>query len=186
MACATIHLAIAKKYLDSHPLLNYRDVIAGTLYPDAASDNDETHYTDITRGSDNISHIRGKVYLYPFLDEHKSLSDFELGWFLHLVTDYLFFEECFSTDYLLESSYEEFCKDLYYAYSHLNLYLSEKYNITDDDYKDYPSEYYPGVPYEECILPKDMIEEFINRVSSIDLDEYIKKIRKYHKNVKLE
>ena len=40
MACATIHLAIAKKYLEKHTTLNYRDVIAGTLYPDAADNND--------------------------------------------------------------------------------------------------------------------------------------------------
>ena len=33
------------------------------------------------------------------------LDDFELGWFLHLVTDYLFFDECFSKEYLLENSY---------------------------------------------------------------------------------
>ena len=173
MACATIHLAIAKIYLKKHPSLNYRNVIAGTLYPDTV-DKNVSHYTDLNRGSDNVSHLRGKVNLYSFLKDHESLNDFELGWFLHLVTDYLFFEECFSTEYLLENSYEKFCKDLYFAYNHLNLYLSEKYNITENDYKDYPSEYYSGVPYEKCILPKEMIDDFILRVSTINLDEYIK------------
>lgn len=103
---------------------------------------------------------------------------------MHLVTDYLFFEECFTLDYLLNNSYEDFCKDLYFAYDHLYLYLSKKYNITENDYKDYPSEYYPGKAYEDCILPKDMIDEFINRVSNINLDEYIKKIKKYQSNIK--
>ncbi len=184
MACATIHLAIAKKYLEKHPTLNYRDVISGTLYPDAADNNDESHYTNLNRGNDNISHVRGKVSLYSFLKNHKYLNDFELGWFLHLITDYLFFEECFDTEYLLENSYEQFCKDLYFAYIHLNLYLSEKYNITKDDYIDYPSEYYSGVSYKECILSKDLIDTFINRVSSIDIEKYIKKIQKTRSNVK--
>lgn len=91
MASATIHLAIAKKYLEKHNELDYEKVIAGTLYPDATEDSDKSHYTDINRGKDNISHVRGKVNLYAFLKEHKTLDDFELGWFLHLVTDYLFF-----------------------------------------------------------------------------------------------
>lgn len=184
MACATIHLAIAKKFLENHKELNYEKVIAGTLYPDAAKNNDESHYTDINRGSDNISHVRSKVNLYAFLKEHENLDDFELGWFLHLITDYLFFEECFTEDYLLKNSYEDFCKDLYFAYDHLNLYLSEKYNIIENDYKDYPSENYPGKSYEDCILPKEMINEFINRVSVIDLDKYIKKIKEYQSNIK--
>lgn len=184
MASSVIHLAIAKKYLEKNTTLNYKNVIDGTLYPDAVDDNDKSHYTDINRGSDNVSHVRGKVNLYEFLAEHESLSDFELGWFLHLVTDYLFFEECFTTEYLLNNSYESFCKDLYFAYNCLNTYIPEKYHITKDDYAGYPSEYYPGIPYEDCILPKDMIDKFINRVSSVNLDEYIKKIRKSKKNVK--
>ena len=117
MACATIHLAIAKKYLETHTTLNYRDIIAGTLYPDAVDNNDESHYTDLNRDDDNVSHVRGKVNLYSFLQDHEYLNDFELGWFLHLITDYLFFEECFDTEYLLENSYEQFCKDLYFASS---------------------------------------------------------------------
>lgn len=112
------------------------------------------------------------------------MDDFELGWFFHLVTDYLFFEECFTEEYLLNNSYKDFCKDLYFAYDHLNLYLSEKYHITEDDYKDYPSEYYPGKPYENCILTKDMIDAFIKEVSSIDLDKYIMKIKKFQSNIK--
>lgn len=81
MACATIHLAIAKKYLENHKKLDYEKVIAGTLYPDAVEDKDESHYTDINRGNDNVSHVRSKVNLYAFLEEHQKLNDFELGYF---------------------------------------------------------------------------------------------------------
>lgn len=184
MASSVIHLAVTKQYLKNNKTLNYRNVIAGTLYPDAVEDNDKSHYTDLNRGNDNVSHIRGKVNLYEFLKEHEVLNEFELGWFLHLVTDYLFFEECFTTEYLLQNSYQDFCKDLYFAYDCLTNYLEEKYNITKSDYQDYPSEYYPGIPYEDCILSKEMIDRFINRVSSIKIDEYIEKIKKLKKNIK--
>lgn len=128
MASSAIHLAVAKSYLKKNPNLNCKDVIAGTLYPDAIDDNDKSHYTDINRGQDNVSHIRSKVNLYSFLLEHDKLNDFEVGWFLHLITDYLFFEECFTTEYLLNNSYETFCKELYFAYDCLTNYLSEKYD----------------------------------------------------------
>lgn len=184
MACLSLHLAIAKNYLKQQKNLNYEEVIKGTLYPDAASDNDKTHYTEKNRGNDNVSHVRGKVNLYAFLEEHPKLTDFEFGWFLHLVTDYLFFQECFTTEYLLSKSYEEFCKELYHAYDCVNLYMEEKYNITKEDFKDYPSEYYPGIPYEDCILPKEMVDNFIKRVSSIDLEKYIVKIKENKQNCK--
>lgn len=184
MACATIHLAVSKKYLEKHNELDYDEVLARTLYPDAVEDNNKSHYTEKNRGKDNVSHIRSKVNLYKFLEEHKTMDDFELGWFLHLVTDYLFFEECFTIEYLLNNSYKDFCKDLYFAYDCLNLYLSEKYEIVEADYKSYPSEYYSGIPYQECILPIEMINRFINRVSQIDINDYIKKIKANEKNIK--
>lgn len=64
MACATIHLAIAKKYLKKHTGIDYEKFVSGTLYPDAIEDNDKSHYTNKNRGKDNISHVRGKVNLY--------------------------------------------------------------------------------------------------------------------------
>lgn len=66
MACATIHLAITKKYLETHANLNYRDVIAGTLYPDAADNNDESYYTNLNRDNDNVSHDVVKLTYIPF------------------------------------------------------------------------------------------------------------------------
>ncbi len=184
MACATIHLAIAKKYLEKHSNLNNDDFIAGTLYPDADSDNDATHYTDKMRCNDNVSHVRGKVNLYKFLEEHEEMNDFELGWFLHLVTDYLFFEECFTEEYLLSKSYDEFCKELYHAYYVVNQYLEDKFGLTREYYKAYPESYYPGIPYEECILPAYLVDNFIDRVDKIEIDKYIEKIKENKINIK--
>ncbi len=185
MACPSVHLAIAKKYLENHKDLDYKNFIAGTLYPDAASDNDKTHFTEKERGCNNVSHVRSKVNLYHFFEKYKTLDAFELGWFLHLVTDYLFFLECFTEEYLNSKTYQEFCKELYHAYDCINLYIEEKYNVTKEDYEAYPKEYYPGIPYEECILPKEMVDAFIKRVSNINIENYIEKIKSAKKNIKL-
>ena len=175
MASAAIHLAIAKKYLVKHKDLDKKEILRGTLYLDAASDNDKSHYTRKNRGFDNVSHVRSKVDLYAFLLNNKVCTSFEVGWFLHLVTDYLFFLECFTEEYLLIKSYQEFCSELYHAYDCVNLYMEEKYHIVKEDYEAYPSEYYLGIPYEECILSKEMVDAFIDRVSSIDLEKIYRK-----------
>lgn len=184
MASSAMHLAVAKKYYEKNNISNYDDFIAGSLYPDAADDKDQAHFTESNRGNNNVSYLQSKVSLYSFLKERKELDDFELGWFLHLVTDYLFFDECFDKQYLLENSYEKFREDLYFAYNCLGKYVSDKYNITKNDYKSYPSEYYPGFEYKECILSKKLIDEFIERVSSININEYIKLIKISKTNIK--
>lgn len=184
MACASIHLAIAKEYIKRHSGLNKEQVFAGTLYPDSVEDDTKTHYTLQNRGMDILSHVQGKVDLYAFLKENEPLDDFSLGWFLHLVTDYLFFQECFSKQYFNNLTYQRFCKELYHAYSCLNLYIEEKYNITKEDYEAYPSEYYTGIPYEECILNKKMVDDFITRVASIDIETYCKLLKKHKQNRK--
>jgi len=94
MASSPIHLAIAKKVLEKYNNYDKRQVLAGSLYPDTIQDKNKSHYADLSkRGKDNINHLAGKVNLYSFLLEHDNLNSFEFGWFLHLVTDYLFFEE---------------------------------------------------------------------------------------------
>lgn len=184
MASSAIHLAVAKKYLEQHKDLDYKKVLDGTLYPDTTEDNDISHYTNKNRGSDNVSHVRGKVDLYAFLLEHETLDDYHIGWFLHLITDYLFFDECFTTEYLLSRDYKVFCEELYFAYKCLNLYLTDKYDIKISDYEAHPQEYYPGIPYQDCILSKEDMDKFIIRVSSIDLEKYIEKILTNKGNIK--
>ena len=186
MASSAMHLAIAKKYLEKNKdkKFDYKKVMAGTLYPDATNDKDKTHYTMVNRGDNNVTHLASKVDLYAFLKEYEVLDSFELGWFIHLIADYLFFSECFTEEYLLSHTYEQFRSDLYFAYDCLGKYLSEKYELTIEDYESYTSEYYEGSYYQESIFSKDLIDSFIERVSSVNIEEYIDKIRNAKGNVK--
>lgn len=184
MASLAMHLAIAKKYLEKHNNLNYREFIKGTFYPDAEANSIKLHYPKNSIMSKFAIGVYDKVNLYAFLIEHSTLNDFELGYFLHLVTDYLFFHECFDSNYLAKTNREEFYQELYHSYDCLDSYLFTKYYITKEDYKDYPSGYHPGIPYEECLLSKELVDNFIKRVSSIDLEKYLNKIRKFKDNIK--
>lgn len=185
MASSVIHLAVAKKFLEKNPNLNKKEVLKGSLYPDTVK-KDISHYTDLNRGTDNVSHLKGKVNLYSFLLDHENLNDFEIGWFIHLVTDYLFFDECFTENYLLTHTYDEFRDELYTSYDYTNNYISEKYNITMEDYESYPNEYYPGKEYQECLFTKEMLDNLINHAGNINLSVYIEKIKKHKGNIKPE
>lgn len=185
MASTAIHLAIAKIYIEKHNALNYKKFIKGTLFPDAETNSIELHYPKGPNLYKLAIGVYNKVDLYAFLKDHPNFDDFKLGWFLHLVTDYLFFHECFTRTYLMNTNSSEFEKELYHTYDCLDSYLITKYHISKKDYEDYPKQYYPGrIPYEECLLSKDQIDNFIKRVSSIDLEKYIKKIQEKQHNVK--
>lgn len=184
MASSAIHLAIAKKYIKKHNNLNYKEFIKGTLYPDAETNKFELHYPISPIIDELAIGVYNKVNLYAFLMDYPKPNDFELGWFLHLVTDYLFFQECFSEEYLKNIKSEDFTKELYHSYDCLDSYVLAKYNITKEDYEEYPSQYCLGIPYEKGLLTKELVDSFINRVSEIDLDKYIKKIKEYQSNIK--
>ena len=106
-----IHLAVAERYLNKHQdkKENYEEFIEGVIFPDSEEDKEKTHYG---KGSSNSN-------LYKFLQEHKLDNSFNRGYFLHLLTDHLFY------NYYIDS----FCKDLYNDYDMLNKELINEYEV---------------------------------------------------------
>ncbi len=185
MASSGMHLAVAKEYLKKYNnIKNTKDFLNGTLYPDSVQDKVLTHYTTPSKNANLVKYLQNKVNLFEFLQKHPDLTDFELGWFLHIVTDYLFFDEMFSDEYLENVSYKKFKDDLYFSYSCLRDYLAKKYDVTKADYIDYPNLYFDGGKYEPCLISKNSLDKFIERVCSIDLEKYIQKIIEAKNNIK--
>ena len=107
-----IHLAVAEEYLRKHSQKkeNYNQFINGTIFPDSVMDKSKTHYGD---GSSNSN-------LYKFLLDRDMKTSFNRGYFLHLLSDYLFYNkyiQCFS-------------KKIYDDYDLLNKKLIDKYKVT--------------------------------------------------------
>lgn len=80
-----IHLAIGEEYLKMYPdeIKNYKDFIDGIIYPDTVEDKSKTHYGPKT----------SRVNLRNFFFDRDINTDFNKGMFLHLVTDYLFYNK---------------------------------------------------------------------------------------------
>ena len=106
MASYVIHLAVGEEYIRNHPneIKNYNDFVEGIIYPDSVTDKSLTHY-----GPNSSS-----VNLKKFFEERDINDDFNKGYFLHLVTDYLFYNKLikvFSKEYMY-NDYDILNKDL--------------------------------------------------------------------------
>lgn len=149
MAGYVIHLSVAEEYLKKHPGENedYNKFIDGVIFPDSVKIKSETHYGEQS----------SKSNLYEFLKENKLDTPFKRGYFLHLLTDYLFYNK-----YL-----DSISTDIYNDYDILNDYLIEKYNVI------LPKEVEDKVfskDGELKILSIELVENLIEEISNLDID----------------
>ena len=112
MAGYVIHLAVGEEYIRNFPgeIKNYEDFIDGIIYPDSVSDKSVSHYGPKS----------SQVNLKAFFNDKDIDNDFNKGYLLHLVTDYLFYNKFLKT----------FSKQYIYTdYDILNKTLEEKFNV---------------------------------------------------------
>lgn len=157
MAGYVIHLAIAEEYLRKHKDIkeDYEEFIKGVIYPDSVTDKSLTHYGIKS----------SKVILKDFLQDNEINNSYMRGYFLHLITDYLFYNK-----YL-----EKFTKDIYNDYDILNKRLIEKYNVV------LPENIQNNVFYEDGetkILTMELAIKIIDEISDLNLNAVEKEIRK--------
>lgn len=149
MAGYVIHLAIAEEYIKKHnkEKNNYDEFINGVIFPDSVKDKSETHY-----GAES-----SESNLYDFLMDKKLDTAFNRGYFLHLLTDYLFYNH-----YLGHVS-----NDIYNDYDVLNDFLIEKYNVVlPEDVK----KVVHSTNGELKILSIEVVERLIEEISELDID----------------
>lgn len=156
MAGYVIHLAIAEEYLKKHKDVkeDYDEFIKGVIYPDSVTDKSLTHYGIKS----------SKVILKDFLQDNEINNSYMRGYFLHLITDYLFYNK-----YL-----EKFTKDIYNDYDILNKRLIEKYNVV------LPENIQNNVFYEDGetkILTMELAIKIIDEISDLNLNAVEKEIR---------
>lgn len=157
MPSYAIHLAVAEEYLRKHDeyVENYDEFIKGVIYPDTVVDKTKTHYGRASSESN----------LYLFLQDNKMDKSFSRGCFIHLLTDYVFYNkyiECWSPN-------------IYGDYDILNDNLIKKYKLDiPEEVKDVMI---PVKNKELSLLSMQMIDEFIEDVSKIDIDTVVQEIK---------
>ena len=144
-----IHISVANEYMRKNPneIKDYSKYIDGVIFPDSVEDKSLTHYGEKS----------SKVNLKKFLEENEIEDDDNKGYFMHLVTDYLFYNkflDCFS-------------KDIYNDYDILNLKLQERFNIKLPNMIRDKVFYKDG---ETKILELDSVLKFIDDTSNYKLN----------------
>lgn len=153
MPSFTIHLAVAKKYLEKHKGENREEFYRGVIDPDL-NDKRASHY-----GKNSSSPDLNKYYSEEGLN-----SSYNRGYFLHLLTDYLFYNRFL----------DMFSEEIYEDYNKLNKIIVETYDLKIPNIIRGKVKFSQGIPK---ILNLDNILRFINTVGNIDLENYKEEVK---------
>lgn len=191
MPSFNIHLAVAVKYSEKNNIENKELFFRGSIAPDLVKDKSISHYTGMRDKNYLRKYVFEKVRLNEFLKYNKVETDYEKGVFLHLATDFIFYQEFLSDKYLDKVDFDEMIQDLYYSYRITNSYLEEKYNIhslnldevMNNNIKQTLTRMNVDNTFGKNLLPEEKIDNFINKMSELDIKGYIEKIKREDKNV---
>lgn len=141
-----IHLAVGKVYQKNNEIKDVESFERGVIAPDLAKDKAKSHYGTYSSSPD----------LNKYLTERKVTNEFDEGYFLHLLTDYLFYNKFLET----------WDKHIYDDYDKLNDRIMKKYNVI------IPEELLNEVKTkngEPEILNEGKIYRFIDAVGKINI-----------------
>lgn len=169
MASALIHLAVAKKLTENINITNKKDYYLGSIAPDISKqiglNKISSHFLIHTK--EDVPNTEMFINKYPnFMN-----NEFELGYFIHLYTDKLWFDGflnnfiCNNSIKLLdgtiiETTKEEMQNMIYSDYTNMNIQLIDKYDMD------------LSLFYEEFQEPKTEI----NEIPTNNLDILINKM----------
>lgn len=172
MASAIIHLAIAKELEETLNIKNKYNYYLGSIAPDIAKQvgitKEESHF--IKNTYNNVPNLAIFTDKYPNFFK----NEFELGYYIHLLTDKLWVEEYLNNHSLnssitlldgstMETTKDELQKILYSDYTNLNIQLIEDYDLDlslfYEDFKE------PETDITE--IPVDKLDILINKMSII-------------------
>lgn len=183
MPSLDIHVAIARKYLKTHnDIKNEIDFIKGNLAPDLAENRVKSHYSKKVNNYSLEEILKNKIGLKEYLAKEKIETDYEKGYFFHLLTDYIFFNHFFTKNYITKTEYNDFKKDLYYSYNIAHKYLLDNYDIS---YTPFEKEIEARISSSQTdanyngekrnnIIPFNTLDKFIDDILKEDITTYLK------------
>lgn len=163
MAGYVIHLIIADEYLKKtdEKILDKKEFIKGVIYPDSVKIKGTTHYAPYYSSDTN---------LYEFVKDNieKLDQDFYKGYFLHLLTDFLFYKKHFEVPEAGTAT-----EIIHNDYDILNGYLLDKYKI---EIPEEITKYCNKVEGKTIYIKKEKIDKCIDDCSNYNLENLAKKI----------
>ena len=185
MASYSMHLAIAKMYLKDHKEENVDEFIKGTLEPDMVPSNEKgrTHYGLHAAWSNPAKYLQ---------ENGRSIENSrKRGYFLHLVTDYLFYHKLIDIDKILnkddleyianrqnndtssKQNLDEWRKNQRNDFSVLEGEIVDRYEIQDyiDKLPENVKKVMTRVEGELKVFERESLFKFLEDIAQIDLDK---------------
>lgn len=147
-----IHLAVGSVYSQNNKIENMKKFNKGIIEPDMISDKSKSHY-----GTDS-----SKPELKKFIKSNGISSDYKEGYFLHLLTDYLFYNRFLT----------KWNPKIYNDYDKLNSMIKEKYKIVIPEEIEEVVKFKTG---ELEVLDQEELYRFIDSVGRINVREIVSK-----------
>ena len=138
MASSVIHLAIAKKLKKCLNVKNSYDYYLGAIAPDLAKQISRTkklsHFLFDTR--EDVPNMDKFTEKYKYFYK----NDFELGYYIHLYTDKIWFNEFINSltyrnsvklldGTIIKATEQEITSMIYQDYTNINIQLIDEYNL---------------------------------------------------------
>jgi len=186
MASQFTHLAIAKLFIQNNPGLikNETAFYDGSILPDLTENKqNNSHYEDRSEKVDLIKRHREKVNPAAFLNANKLDNDLNRGVYLHLLTDWEYYNNHMDHDYLRSVQLPEAIRDFIYTSNMLDEHITKKYGISPNllsikqqyyktraEWEQTDMKRYGTInPIGKLLLTPDQIDEFIMRMSRVTL-----------------
>jgi hypothetical protein len=193
MASFNIHLAVAKAYLAKH--YEIKDATAffeGSIAPDLTSPKSISHRRESATEENWRRLLINNCDIAGMLPELDLQNDFDRGRLLHLITDEEFYTTMFDKTMTDNCMHCIFASNLTYSYDALDDQLARDFDLSEiklsrkaemtagiADYQAKMQHHFEGnTRAPENILPKDKLYQFIDRMSNINLEDYIARFKK--------
>lgn len=189
MASSIIHLAVAKKLEKDLKIKNKYDFYLGSIAPDISKQIGRSKYeSHFLKNSykEDVPNMDLFVAKYPNFKE----NDFDIGYYIHLYTDKLWFEEFMEKitfnnalklldGTIINTSQEEIQSIIYSDYTNLNISIIDEYELDLSlFYEDFKK---PKTSIKE--IPAENLDILINKMGIII--ENSKEEKKYSFDIEL-
>ena len=169
----TIHYIIALKSAEKNNIKDIQEYVNGSFYPDFYQ-KPQSHYTDKTKIQSHFDDLVYKVNLFPYPAEHDITTDFDKGYFLHLLTDYLFYHELCIKKYNIDKNFLNCMGALGKEYTKINKALFELYNYGNEYIDDEYQKFFLVTDQDPEFFTKQELKKFVEHCANINIEqEYI-------------
>ncbi len=178
MASLIVHCAVAYEYAKTNVIENMEDFIKGTLFPDI-EDKGTRHFSHYVDPKETIENLYNKVDLNSFVKKFDIGSDFNKGYFLHMLVDYIFYHDYSTQKYFQNHSFENVLKQFGVEYNKLNKPIYDKYPFSLKYIPKEVKQYFnmETLP-EPKYMPAEDIFDIIEYCSNFNLEHWYNEIKK--------